>query len=361
MLNKNRIVNEIDLICRRKFLGTLLATGALAGCAGRPANADPSSTVGLSRAAALAAVVPMPDDSTVQTIYLDWHDTHRDRPVAAKLYLPAQTAIGTAGAQKLPLLVVSHGLGGSREGYSYLGKYLAQHGYACLHLQHVGSDRSLWSGNVLGLVSRLQTAAQESEAIHRVQDMRFGLDRLMDSALGEHINPRQIMAAGHSYGANTCLLACGATVQRSNATGLQQIQYRDPRIQAAVIISAPPFYGMGDIRQILAPVQVPTLHITSTGDEIVVPGYHSSPADRISVYEAIGGSRKALAVFKDGSHSMFTDRLNTGGIELNPKVKVATRQLALAFLDQVRGGSSQPMTRWAKDHQSLLERFEARA
>jgi hypothetical protein len=163
MLNKNRIVNEIDLICRRKFLGTLLATGALAGCAGRPANADPSSTVGLSRAAALAAVVPMPDDSTVQTIYLDWHDTHRDRPVAAKLYLPAQTAIGTAGAQKLPLLVVSHGLGGSREGYSYLGKYLAQHGYACLHLQHVGSDRSLWSGNVLGLVSRLQTAPRKAK------------------------------------------------------------------------------------------------------------------------------------------------------------------------------------------------------
>ncbi|MBK7657380.1 MAG: hypothetical protein IPJ18_22660 [Betaproteobacteria bacterium] len=66
-------------------------------------------------------------------------------------------------------------------GYSLPGQVLgAQHGYACLHLQHVGSDRSLWSGNVLGL-SALATAAQESEAIHRVQDM-VRSDRPTDSA-----------------------------------------------------------------------------------------------------------------------------------------------------------------------------------
>ena len=365
MLNEKRIVNEVDLICRRRFLGSLLLTGGLAACAGRtqnlPSGADPNGNPGLSRAAALAAAVPMPDDSAVQNHYLDWHDTTRNRPVAAKLYLPANRETGSQIAgKKLPLLLVSHGLGGSREGYSYLGKFLATQGYACLHLQHVGSDRSLWTGNLLSLVSRLQAAADESEAIHRVHNMRFALDQLLASPWGDHIDPLQIAAAGHSYGANTCLLACGATVQRISSAGMQTLNYRDARIQAAVVISAPPFYGMGDMHNILAPVKVPTLHITSTGDEIVVPGYHSAPADRISVYEATGGPRKALAVFKEGSHSMFTDRLNTGGAELNPKGKGATRQLALAFLDQVRGGSAQAMNRWGQDNRLLLDRFEQR-
>jgi predicted dienelactone hydrolase len=359
-------VNQVNDLCRRRFLGSLLLTGGLAACAGRPPGADAGNdSFSLSRAAALAAAVPMPDDLTVQNHYLDWHDTRRDRPVAAKLYLPAAAALGgqtnvkQVGA-KLPLLIVSHGLGGSRDGYSYLGKFLATHGTACLHLHHVGSDRSLWSGNVLSLVSRLKAAADESEAINRVHDMRFALDQLLASPWAEQIDTRQIAAAGHSYGANTCLLACGATVQRSGAEGVQTFNYRDPRIQAAIVISAPPFYGMGDMNRILAPVQVPTLHITSTGDEITVPGYHSAPKDRISVYEATGGPRKALAVFKDGSHSMFTDRLNTGGTDLNPKVKIATRQLALAFLNHVRGASAQSMNLWAQNHQSMLDRFEQR-
>lgn len=360
MLNKKRIVNEVDLVCRRRFLGSLLLTGGLTACAGRLPSADPSGNATLSRSAALAAAVPMPDDASVQTHYLDWHDTQRDRPVAAKLYLPADQLDPGSTTRKLPLLVVSHGLGGSREGYSYLGKFLAKHGYACLHLQHVGSDRRLWSGNVFSLVSRLQTAAQESEAIHRVLDLRFALDHILTGAWADRLDAKHIAVAGHSYGANTCLLACGATVKRSGPHETQTLNFRDPRIQAAIIISAPPFYGMGDMHHILSPVQVPTLHITSTGDEIVVPGYHSAPADRISVFEAVGGPRKALAVFKDGSHSMFTDRLNTGGAELNPKVKIATRQLALAFLDHIRGGNSQSMAQWAQAHRPLLDRFEQR-
>ena len=69
----------------------------------------------------------------------DWFDTARNRAVPVRLYLPAQTA----PAQTLPLVMFSHGMGGSRRGYSYLGAYWASHGFTSLHLQHVGSDRSL--------------------------------------------------------------------------------------------------------------------------------------------------------------------------------------------------------------------------
>ena len=91
---------------------------------------------------------------------------------------------GWASSQNpVPLVVFSHGIGGSRSGYSYLGRYWASQGFASLHLQHVGSDTSIWFGNPFGLPGRLQDAAQEGEAIARVHDLHFALDRLLASEL----------------------------------------------------------------------------------------------------------------------------------------------------------------------------------
>jgi dienelactone hydrolase len=331
----------------------VVATALLAACgnASAPLAAGNPGSILAPRSAALDAALPMPDVSAYATRYLQWDDTTRQRPVLAKLYLPTAVAPG----QRVPLVVFSHGIGGSREGYSYLGKHWAANGYASLHLQHVGSDRSLWGGNPLALVSRLQAAATDAEAIDRVRDLRFALDQVLGSAeLAARLDPERIVAAGHSYGANTTLLAAGARVERAGGA----VALGDPRIKAAVVISAPPFYGQGDPAAILRPIAIPTLHITSTGDEIRIPGYYSAPGDRTAVYEATGGAVKALAVFKDGSHSMFTDRLRTGGDELNPKVKAATRDLALAFFSTVFDGRAEAFTDWPQRHAPLLARFE---
>jgi dienelactone hydrolase len=330
-----------------------LAVALLAACGNvaSPLSASSTASTLAPRSAALDAALPMPDSSAYATRYLQWTDTARQRPVLAKLYLPSAVPAG----QRVPLVVFSHGIGGSREGYSYLGKHWAANGYASLHLQHVGSDRSLWGGNPLAMVSRLQAAATEGEAIDRVRDLRFALDQVLGSAeLSQHLDPLRIVAAGHSYGANTTLLAAGARVERAGGV----LALSDARIKAAVVISAPPFYGQGDPAAILQPIAIPTLHITSTGDEIRIPGYYSAPGDRTAVYEATGGAVKALAVFKDGSHSMFTDRLRTGGDELNPKVKAATRDLALAFFSAVFDGRPQAFTEWPQRNAALLARFE---
>ena len=328
-----------------------IALLAACGNASAPLSAGNPATTPANRSAALDAALPMPDPSAYTTRYLQWDDTARQRPVLAKLYLPTAVAAG----QRVPLVVFSHGIGGSREGYSYLGKHWAANGYASLHLQHVGSDRSLWGGNPLAMVSRLQAAATEGEAIDRVRDLSYALDQVLASPeLAPRLNAQRIVAAGHSYGANTTLLAAGARVERTSGP----VTLRDPRIQAAVVISAPPFYGLGDPTAILQPIAIPTLHITSTGDEIRIPGYYSGPADRTAVYEATGGPAKALAVFKDGSHSMFTDRLRTGGDELNPKVKAATRDLALAFFGAVFDGRAEAFADWPERNAALLARFE---
>lgn len=309
---------------------------------------------GQARAAATAAETSTPDFTVLD---LDWNDPSRQRAVPVRLYLPRATnAAGTVAApQRAPLVVFSHGIGGSRLGYTWFGQHIARHGMASLHLQHVGSDRTLWSGNVFGLVGRLQAAAQEQEALARVADLRFALDTLLASEWGGRIDAQRIVAGGHSYGANTTLLAAGARVTRAGGV----LDLTDARIQAAVVISAPPFYGEDDLHGILTPVSVPSLHVTSTEDVIRIPGYFSGAEDRLKVFEATGGSRKWLAVYAGGSHSMFTDRRGSGGATLNARVKQATQDLVMAFLREVLDGEGQALSAWPQHHTELLARFSA--
>ncbi len=163
----------------------------------------------------------------------------------------------------------------------------------------------------------------------------------------------RIVAAGHSYGANTTLLAAGAQVERAG----QKLDFRDPRIKAAIILSAPPFYGETDPSKILAGITVPTLHVTCTEDIIRIPGYYSGATDRVAVFDATGSPRKALAVFSGGSHSMFTDRSGTGGMTLNPQVKEATRALSLAFLKDVFDGEDGALRQWPTQFAGIVARY----
>ena len=300
------------------------------------------------------------DEAARLTVHeFDWFDSRRGRAVPVRLYLPmAKPLPQQAGAPDVgmsaavPLVVFSHGIGGSRRGYSYLGRHWASQGYASLHLQHVGSDRSLWGGNPLATAIRLQAAAQESEATARVQDLSFALDQLLAGPLGPRIDARRIIAAGHSYGANTALLAVGARVERDG----RPLDLRDARLKAAILISAPPFYGEATPARILGAIDVPSLHITSTDDIIRVPGYYSPAADRLAVYAATGGVSKTLAVFEGGSHSVFTDRGGAGGVALNPQIKAATQALSVAFLGSVFDGDTSALRHWAQRFGGLLAR-----
>jgi len=300
----------------------------------------------LGPAAAIASLAPLSGFASQE---FDWLDTSRQRLVPVRLHLPE----GASAAHPVPLVVFSHGIGGSRRGYSYLGQYWASQGYASLHLQHVGSDRAVWTGNPLAMIGRLQAAAQESEAVNRVKDLRFALDQLLLSDLAPLIDARRIVAAGHSYGANTTLLAVGARVERAG----ELLDFRDPRLKAAIVISAPPFYGEQMAERILGGIVVPTLHITATEDVIRVPGYYSPASDRLAVFDATGGGDKTLAVFTGGSHSIFTDRGGTGGAALNPQVKRATQALSLAFLRRVFDGDDSGLQQWPGRFAPLLSRY----
>jgi predicted dienelactone hydrolase len=262
-----------------------------------------------------------------RVVDLELFDADRQRPVPARLYLPQQAS----AESPVPLIVFSHGLGGSRMGYRYLGSHWSEQGMASLHPQHVGSDSALWRGNPLDLVQRLQAAASELEALARVLDLRFALDQVLASDIGPQIDASSIAVAGHSYGANTAMLVSGARV---TAAGTAATDLQDPRIRSAILISAPPLSDQGPVEQVLGAVSLPTLHITSVEDTITLPGYRSTVEDRIRIFQAMSGSPRTLAVFNKGGHSIFTDRTTRSGPETSARIKGATRELCTIFLRQ---------------------------
>ena len=288
------------------------------------------------------------EHAAFRAIDFDWIDSSRGREVPARLYWPTEASPG-----RVPLIIFSHGMGGSRNGYTYLAARWAAHGIASLHVQHIGSDTSLWRGSPFELVGRLQAATRDDEAAARVRDLRFALDQMLLFATGPYarfIDTRRIVVAGHSYGANTALLTVGARVIRDG----RWLDFRDRRFKAAIVISAPPFYGEKDLSSVLANIAVPTLHVTATQAVIKIPGLYSAARDRVAIFEAIGNRRKLLVMFRGGSHSIFTDRGLTGGPGLNPKVKEATGELTLAFLDYAFAGDSKGLAQWSVDWQDIL-------
>ncbi len=289
-------------------------------------------------------------DAAIGSIDMLWTDKDRQRELPVRLYWPASASPATP----VPLVVFSHGLGGSRSGYSYLGRYWASLGFASLHVQHAGSDRAVWTGNIFSLFGNLQSAASEANALDRARDVSFAITQILQSKdYGAQINAGAIAVAGHSYGANTAMLVGGATVEREG----KPLTLRDDRVKALILISAPPFTGEGDMGKILRPIKVPTLHVTGTEDVIRVPGYYSDVADRVAVYDAVVAPSKLLTIFKGATHSIFTDRSAPAGFELNAAVKKATRELSGLFLKTILAGApSKAVDEWMLSQRALLDR-----
>lgn len=345
---------------RRGALALGLALLAAAGLAhAEPPTVAPAAVPALPP----VAVSPAAIAREVEVVDFDWTDAQRQRPVPARLYLPRPPAGGVAAPA--PLIVFSHGLGGSRFGYSHLGRHWAEQGFASLHVQHQGSDRAVWTSSLLELYANMQAAVTDAQAIARAKDVSFGIGRVLsEPSLAGRIDGRHIAVAGHSYGANTALLVAGAVVAREVDGQWRDLSLRDERVRAAVLLSTPPFHGETDAKAVLGAIAVPTLHVTGTEDVIRVPGYRSEPADRIRLFDAMpsgpGTPPRALAVFTGATHSIFTDRTDRAGPELNRVVKAATRELTTEFLRAVlKDAPFDGVTRWLDTRAGLLARRAA--
>lgn len=147
-----------------------------------------------------------PGPAEVEMLDLDWKDDKRDRDVPVRLYVPK-------GAGPFPVIVFSHGLGGSRQGYAYLGRHWASHGYVCVHIQHKGSDDAVWKGSKQPMADMRKAARDPANIVNRPLDVRFTIDQLVklnkEGKLKGRLDLEKIGMAGHSFGDYTTLAASG--------------------------------------------------------------------------------------------------------------------------------------------------------
>lgn len=240
----------------------------------------------------------------VLTRDLDWQDQARHRTVPVRLYYPAGLKAPA------PLILFSHGLGGSREGYAYLGEYWASHGYVSVHLQHPGSDTGVWQNTAPEerLAAMRQAAADPRQALDRGRDVKFALDQLAvlatnDPDWRDRLDLASVGMAGHSFGAHTTLLAAGQLLLPNMP---HPLSFRDPRILAAIPMSAP-VPRPGQQNRAYSGIAIPLFHMTGTLDQS--PIGDTSPEQRRIAFDKVSHAEQWLLTLKDGDHMVFSGRL----------------------------------------------------
>jgi len=263
-----------------------------------------------------------------------WHDAARNRDVPVRIYVPA------SGTPPFPVIVFSHGLGGSREGYSYLGKYWSAHGYVSVHVQHLGSDSAVATSP--GTMKAAM--ADPANYANRPKDISFAIDRL--TALNQEAGPLQgkldlarLGVAGHSFGAYTTMAIAGASYR------LFQQGLADSRVKAVVAMSIPHLIGEN-----FSTVRVPALHFTGTEDKIHVVA-NDDVHHRRDGFDQSPGPDTYLVIFQGGDHMVFSGRpllFQLGRADQDKRFQDLVCRGSTAFWDAYLKGDAQAKA-WLAD------------
>jgi predicted dienelactone hydrolase len=252
-------------------------------------------------------------------------DEKRSREIPIRIYLPQE---------KTPAAVVlfSPGLGGTREGYAYLGNHWALRGYAVVVLQHPGSDDSVWKDKPAGeRMAAMENAASLENFMLRARDVPVVIDQLEAWSKAEshdlsgRLDLKRLGMSGHSFGAVTTQAVSGQTV------AMRGRALTDARIKAAVVMS-PSGPRRGDPKKAFRDVEIPWLLMTGTKD--VAPIGNISLESRFEVFPALPPGRKYELVLENAEHSAFGDRELPGEkLKHNSNHHRAILALSTAFWD----------------------------
>lgn len=247
-----------------------------------------------------------------------WMDAARQREIPYRIFAP-ENATG-----RCPVILFSHGLGGTREGYSHLGRFWASNGYVVVHLQHRGSDDAAWQGAEDKLQSMKAAAANLQNAMDRPRDVSFAIDQLAaleaKGPLKGRIDTNHIGVAGHSFGGFTVLAAAGQTFgPRGRSLG-------DARIACGLAMSAP--VSATAKTEGYAAIRIPVFHMTGTADQSVIG---DTPPERRRVpYDNTKAADRYLLTLDGGDHMVFAGR---GPFADNKKMQSLILTGSLAFWD----------------------------
>ena len=257
-----------------------------------------------------------------------------------------------------PLVLMSHGAGGSWDGHYAVAQYLASKGYIVLCLEHTGSNTARLTSS-LRIMKNMQAMIHDStEVLARPRDVSFAIDRASEwnrshPRLRGRMDLARVGVLGHSFGAYTVLALAGARPaldwlepKVAPGKGLGP-DLSDPRILCGVALSpqspGEPFFHPESFRTL----KVPVLGISGTEDQ---QSNGNSPIQRreaFKLWPEMAG-KNAFVWITRASHMDFSD---STGSDLKRResssrqdVQRVVRAASLAFFERclkskVDGGS----------------------
>lgn len=264
-----------------------------------------------------------------------WTDSSRKRDVPVRIIAPRMAADTAA---RLPVIVFSHGLGGSKAGGKLWGEHWASHGYVVIHMQHPGSDEGLWKARSADKVeASLKAGMTMTNLALRVGDVHFVIDEIVRLAKsGEGVfrqaDAGRIGMSGHSFGAQTTLSVAGQV----NPAVVGQSGF-DKRVTAAIAFS-PNARNKNKMEKQFGDIRMPFFSITGSLDGAVLND-GTTVDDRTKPFQHMPTGDKFLLVLEGADHSVFNGQKGMRGKrdaarddEIRDDVRAATLAFWNAYL-----------------------------
>jgi len=246
-----------------------------------------------------------------------------DRVVPYKIYYPVgmdYTDKPCNDDGRMPVIIWSHGFGGSRDGASFISRFLAGQGFTIVHVTHMGTDSSLWEGkdgHPWDILSDIKITP--ALIIERLRDIPFVLDSLEGLSeempeVARYMDMSRIGMSGHSFGALTTQAMAGMKIPDEEDDLLDM---RDERFSCAVVYSPVPMAHLSGAmpEDIYGSISIPMLHMTGSEDKSPL----TSTIDykhRLIVRDYAGHPEQYLQVLDGGDHMIYNG--TRGKLARNP-------------------------------------------
>jgi len=153
---------------------------------------------------------------------------------------------------QFPLVIISHGNGGSHLVYRTISTHLVKNGYIVAMLEHYGNNRN-----------NNQLENTNENLINRPRHVSLIIDELLSiNRFGKSISVNNIAVLGHSMGGYTALVLAGGLPRTREGEKIEVSS--DPRVKAIVLLAP----GTGWFMNSLQNVTIPILMLIAEHDQI---------------------------------------------------------------------------------------------
>ena len=185
-------------------------------------------------------------------VLLHYPTNEAARPVSFGPYIMNVSPEAEIIDGKFPLIIISHGNGGSHLLYRTISTHLAKNGYIVAMLEHYGNNRN--NNTLENTTENLET---------RPRHVSLTIDFLLsDNWLNKNIAQNKIGVIGHSMGGYTALALAGGVPRTKEGVVVEVVP--DFRIKAIVLLAP----GAGWFMDSLDKVIIPILMFTAEHDPI---------------------------------------------------------------------------------------------